>query len=255
MKPNPKIAFNTANLVGRVTQYRFELRHWGEQHQRTIRETNEAEWAAICREIAIAGFHAVEVWEAHASPQTTTEERALLWKRIMEDAGLTPIAYAGALNEETTRVCQWMGIPHIDGGMGGLLSRDATALCQETGVRYNFENHPEKSASEVLNKIGGGNEMLGVCADLGWLGTQGVDAPAFLRELGPLVRHVHVKDVAAVGAHDTCLLGDGVVNVDACMDTLKEIGYTGWYSWEDEPEHRNPFDSAARNLRWIEERL
>jgi hypothetical protein len=28
-----------------------------------------------------------------------------------------------------------------------------------------------------------------------------------------------------------------------------------WYSWEDEPEDRNPFDSAVRNRQWIEARL
>ena len=31
--------------------------------------------------------------------------------------------------------------------------------------------------------------------------------------------------------------------------------YAGWYSWEDEPENRNPFDSAVRNREWIEKRL
>ena len=63
------------------------------------------------------------------------------------------------------------------------------------------------------------------------------------------------KDVNAAGAHETCLLGEGVANVAGCLAALRDIGYAGWYSWEDEPEDRNPFDSAARNRRWIEERL
>ena len=63
------------------------------------------------------------------------------------------------------------------------------------------------------------------------------------------------KDVKAAGKHETCLLGDGVVNVAGCLQALREIGYAGWYSWEDEPEDRNPFDSAVRNRRWIAEHL
>ena len=108
---------------------------------------------------------------------------------------------------------------------------------------------------EILEPIGGGNEWLGVCVDTGWLGTQGADAAAIIRELGPLVRHTHIKDVKSAGAHETCPLGEGVVNVAACIAALKAIRYSGVYSWEDEPEDRNPFASAVRNRRWIERQL
>ncbi len=40
-----------------------------------------------------------------------------------------------------------------------------------------------------------------------------------------------------------------------CLVTLREVKYAGWYSWEDEPEDRNPMDSAVRNREWIERRL
>lgn len=39
------------------------------------------------------------------------------------------------------------------------------------------------------------------------------------------------------------------------MTALRDVKYAGWYSWEDEPEGRNPSDSAVRNRQWIEERL
>ena len=66
------------------------------------------------------------------------------------------------------------------------------------------------------------------------------------------MRHTHIN---AVGGHETVLLGEGVVDPGACIQTLKGIGYKGWYSWEDEPEDRNPMDSAQRNRLWIEERV
>jgi sugar phosphate isomerase/epimerase len=250
-----KIAFNTANLVARFTGYRFELKRWGEQHQLTVKQTDAAAWKSICQEIAAAGYRAVEVWEAHAAPEALDRARAATWKQIMADHGLRPVAYAGGLRRETLEICQWLGIPHIDGGLRGQGPEEATRLCREHGIQFNLENHPEKNAGEARAKIGGGNEWLGVCVDTGWFGTQGAVVPAEIRTLGPLVRHTHIKDVRAAGAHETCLLGTGVVQVTECCRALREIGYAGWYSWEDEPEDRNPFDSARDNRRFIERQL
>ena len=250
-----RIAFNTANLVARVSGYRFELKNWGEQHQKTVAATDEAAWAAICREIATAGFSAVEVWEAHAAPESLNEAKARRWKKILDDHGLRPIGYGGSFRRETVQICQWLGIPYINGGLRGLTPEQATALCQQSGVRFNIENHPEKTAAEALAKVGGGNDWLGLCVDTGWFGSQAANVPQQIRAAGKLIRNVHVKDVKAAGAHETCLLGEGVVNVVGCITALREIGYAGWYSWEDEPEDRNPFDSAVRNRQWIEARL
>jgi sugar phosphate isomerase/epimerase len=253
--PAKHAAFNTANLVARVSGYRFSLANWMDQHQKTIAATDEAAWKAICKEIAAAGFKAVEVWEAHAAPEALDEAKARVWRQILDDNGLTPIAYAGGLRPETVRMCQWLGIPHVDGGLRDNTPEKATALCRDHGIRFNIENHPEKSAAEILAKIGGGNEWLGVCIDTGWLGTQGAPGPATIKACAPFVRHTHIKDVMKAGAHETCLLGEGSADVAGCVAALREIQYAGWYSWEDEPEDRNPFDSAARNREWIEKRL
>jgi sugar phosphate isomerase/epimerase len=253
--PAKDAAFNTANLVARVSGYRFSLANWMDQHKKTIAATDEGAWRAISKEIAAAGFKAVEVWEAHAAPEALDEPKARVWKRILDDNGLTPIAYAGGLRPETLRLCQWLGIPHVDGGLRDNTPEKATALCRDHGIKFNIENHPEKSAAEILAKIGGGNEWLGVCIDTGWLGTQGAPGPATIKACAPFVRHTHIKDVKAAGKHETCLLGEGSADVAGCMAALRGIQYTGWYSWEDEPEDRNPLDSAARNREWIEKRL
>jgi len=96
---------------------------------------------------------------------------------------------------------------------------------------------------------------LGVCIDTGWLASQGVSAPDVIKSCGALVRHTHVKDVKAAGKHETCRLGEGIANVAGCFRTLRSMNYAGWYSWEDEPEDRNPFDSAKRNREWMEKLL
>lgn len=250
-----RIAFNTANLVARFTHYRYELKNWGEQHQKTIAMTDEAAWDAICREIAATGFGAVEIWEAHAAPESLDRDKAARWKRILDKYKLQPIGYAGGLRRETLQICKWLDIPYLNGGLRGQKPEQATALCREMGVRFNLENHPEKTARELLAEIGGGNDWLGACVDTGWFGTQGADVPKEISACGKFVRHTHIKDVKATGAHETCMLGEGVVNVAGCLAALRDIKYTGWYAWEDEPEDRNPFDSAVRNREWLESHL
>lgn len=247
-----KIAFNSANLVGRVTGYRYT--DWLAQHRQTVKETDDAAFAQICGEIAETGFTAVELWQALADPSVMTEELALQRCAIMRDHGLEAVAYGGYLGTGAEKVCGWLGIDVLNGGFG-LAPDAATALSREHNIRTNFENHPQSTVSEILAPIGGGNEWLGVCVDTGWLGTQGVDAPGVIRELGPLVRWVHVKDVTQAQRHDTCMLGEGVVDVAGCITALHDIGYEGWLSWEDEPADRNPMESAAENLRWIQARL
>lgn len=250
-----KISICTANLVARVTDYRFKLDNWGEQHRKTVETTDAAAWDAICGELAAVGFKAVEVWEAHAAPEAMDEAKGRVWKEILDKHGLAAIGYGGQLSAKTLEICGWLGIPQINGSIGGNTPEEASELCAKAGIRFNVENHPEKTTEEILKVVGGGNEWLGVCIDTGWLGTQGAPGPQIIHECGDLVRHTHIKDVEAVGTHLTCLLGEGVADAEACMVALAEIGYDGWYSWEDEPEDRNPLDSARRNYEWIRERI
>lgn len=252
-----RVAFCGATLVARFQGYRFaSLEEWAQMQSATIAKTDAREWRAICEEVAAAGFRAIEVWEAHASPQRLTSKGlAMEWKRIMDGSGLQAVAYGGQLSPETLQICQWLEIPHVDQGFPNMSPDEATKLCKDYGIRYNLENHYQKSTAEMLEAIGGGNEWLGICVDTGWLGTQGLSGPKVIAELGDLVRHTHIKDVAAPGGHATVLLGEGVVDPAACIQALKSIGYSGWYSWEDEPEDRNPLESAERNRLFIEKHV
>jgi sugar phosphate isomerase/epimerase len=244
----PRIAFNTANLVARATGYRYDGSRWGEQHEKTVAATTEQEWAVICGEIAQAGYTAVEVWLAHCDPRVTDERRAHALRRILDEHGLQPIGLAGALTEGSARVCEWMGMPCANGGLWGTTLADVRQITARTGLQFNYENHPEKTIQEIRDRIEGGSPEIGLCVDTGWLATQGIDAPSAIRALGPLVRHVHVKDVRARGGHETCPLGEGCADIRGVIAVLAEIGYSGWYSWEDEPEDRNPME-IARAMR------
>jgi hypothetical protein len=82
-----KIAFNTANLVARVSGYQFELKKLGRAASAHGGRNRRNAWRDICREIAACGFKAIEIWEAHAAPEVLDENKARLWKQILDENG------------------------------------------------------------------------------------------------------------------------------------------------------------------------
>lgn len=248
------ILFNTANLVGRVTGYRFSLAQWGEQEKKTIAATDEAEFAAICRDIRRAGYVGVELWVAHCHPSAVDVEGARRRRRIAEEHGLRIVALAGGYTEGNLRMAEALGAESINGGLWGTDLPGVLSRLSTSNVAYHYENHPETTPQEVLDRIGG-DERIGIALDTGWLGISAtVDPATFIRTLGRRIRHVHLKDVAARGSHHTVPLGSGVVGIPAVLETLAEMGYSGHLSWEDEPEDRNPLDIAAEMRSYIESR-
>jgi sugar phosphate isomerase/epimerase len=54
------------------------------------------------------------------------------------------------------------------------------------------------------------------------VGTKGYDSVAAIHELYPHILTMHLKDVLAAGAHDTCRFGKGVVPIEACVRLLAQ---------------------------------
>ncbi len=139
------------------------------------------------------------------------------------------------------------------GGSTALLRADrpsTVAILREHGVRLGIENHPgEKTALDMLRQIGDGSDgTIGTAIDTGWYATNGYDAVQAIRELYPHILHIHLKDVLAPGAHDTCRYGQGCVDIAGCVAALRSSGYTGFYSIEHEPELFDPTEDCAAML-------
>ncbi len=86
---------------------------------------------------------------------------------------------------------------------------------------------PKKPPAELLAKIGDGGEgTIGAAVDTGWFGTQGYDAAVAIEELRDHLVHIHLKDVLAVGAHETCRYGEGVVPIERCVRRPQDASAT-----------------------------
>ncbi len=113
----------------------------------------------------------------------------------------------------------------------------------------------------MLELIGDADDVLGAAVDTGWWATQGYDPVQAIRDLQSRLFYVHLKDVEAPVTHDTCMHGEGVAEIAACVDELLEIGYLGPLSIEHEPYDRDPVarvhpdagadrDPARRDRGW-----
>jgi L-ribulose-5-phosphate 3-epimerase len=249
------ISFMTANFVAR--QLNYQMGGWGEGDQATQNhfrpiESYRERLSEIFQDIMAAGFTAVDLWGAHLNPHWASPEHLTIASELLKHYQLRPISFAGWWEtleelESTCKIAQRLGIKILGGG-APVLSRERAgviALLEGYDLFLGYENHPERSAEEMLAKLGdSANGRIGLCLDTGWFGTHGVSAPEAIKTLGNRLLHIHLKDVLEQGSHNSCRYGQGIVGIEAVVDTLKAIGYQGGISIEHEPHDRNPMDDV-----------
>ena len=254
------ISFMSANYVAREVGYRM-TGGWGQGDK----ATNEAfrplgtfagRFEELLRDVRDLGFEAVDLWTSHLSPPWATDAHIEMARDLLEQHRLTVPSLAGwfgSSREAFTATCELataLGVPVL-GGSTSVLEKDRAFVVETLeryGLKLGLENHPEKMPEELLEKIGdGGGGRIGATVDTGWFGTQGFDAAQALERLSGHLFHVHLKDVRAVGSHDTCRYGEGVVSVEACVRALQRIGYGGAISVEHEPELFDPSEDCRAN--------
>ncbi len=90
---------------------------------------------------------------------------------------------------------------------------------------------------------------IAICYDLGNARAAGHSPENEILILNDLIAHVHVKDRKVNGPN--VMLGEGDVNFKACLNSLKEIGYSGQLILETAYK-ASPATEAKSNLRYIQ---
>jgi len=204
------------------------------------------------------GFDTLDLYTAHLHWSWATDEHITLAQDLLRRHQLSVASLAGGFGvtpeqlEAACRIANAMGTT-ILGGNTSLLETDRehlVATLKNYGVQLAVENHPaEKTPEDMLAKIGdGGDGTIGTAVDTGWYGTNGYDAARAIERLGDAVLYVHLKDVLAAGAHDTCRYGEGVVPIQECIQVLQRNGYRGDYSVEHEPGDVDPSEDCRAML-------
>lgn len=241
------ISFMTANFVARETGW--AMHGWGHGDRLTNEafapiETFAARFNGLLEDVRALGFDSVDLWGAHLNPDWATDEHVAIAQDALLAHGVTVTTYGAWIGAgNVARACelaQAVGTSVIGAGFSGDAGQLASVL-REHGITLAVENHPEQTPAEVLAKIEAGDGTMATTVDTGWWATQGYDPARAIEELDGHVAHVHLKDVLRAGEpHDTCAWGDGIVDVEACVATLRRSDYTGAYTVEHEPENRDP---------------
>jgi L-ribulose-5-phosphate 3-epimerase len=218
----------------------------------------------ILQPIAAAGFREIDLWLAHLSWRWATREHVLIARNAIERHGLRVVSLAGnfgGTRSELAAACRLANALDVEilGGMGDVLRDDrpgAEEVLREHGVRFAYENHPERDPQQVLDLIGDASDVLGVAVDTGWWATHGYDPVQAIHDLRERTFYVHLKDVSHVGEpHLTCAHGAGIVDIPACVDALLAGGYAGALSVEHEPYDHDPTAECAQMRMALEARL
>jgi L-ribulose-5-phosphate 3-epimerase len=258
------ISFITANYVARELGYNM-TEGWMQGDESTQQAfkpiaTFGKKFEEMLGDIKTLGFSAIDLWGAHLSPTWATKEHITIAKDLLAKYDLKVMslaAWVGSVQhlKETCNLAVQLGVPVIGGGAPALADnrKEMVAILKDSNVKLGIENHPEKTPTEVFTQIGDGADgFIGTAVDTGWWGTQGYNAAKAIRELKGHILAIHLKDIKAAGAHDTCRYGEGVVNIEACVKALKEIGYTGPLGIEHEPEHHDPTEDVRESLKLLQ---
>jgi sugar phosphate isomerase/epimerase len=127
---------------------------------------------------------------------------------------------------------------------------------KEYGIKVAIHNHgPEdkhfptpQSALRVVKDM---DPRCGLCIDAGHTARAGVDVVESIREAGPRLFDMHIKDLRR-GAKDVgCPVGEGVAPVVAIFQQLRKMNYNGTVSLEYEIEADNPFTGMKASFAYM----
>jgi inosose dehydratase len=138
------------------------------------------------------------------------------------------------------------------------------SIHSHAGGYVDFEDEVEVVLAEIDPK------HLAICLDTGHLTFAGIDPLAFYKRHSERVSYVHLKDIdpgvmAQTIADRTdyydacanglfCRLGEGIVDFDAFRSALKDSGYAGWATVEqdcDPAGKTSPLDDATKNFTYL----
>jgi sugar phosphate isomerase/epimerase len=268
---NP-ISYLSANLVARPTGYHM-TRGWmqGDDANNDLFRSPEhfaERFDEMIAGIRALGFTSIDLWCAHLHPAWATMRHLVDARTILDRYEMTVTAYPCHWGSSVAdlrmiaRVLEVLGTDLISGN-NAMLETDRPALVsalRELKLRFAYENHPEKNAAAMLAKIGPDDaDVIGLAYDTGWAGTQNFDAVEALPDILPRLFHLHAKDVKARRAeptgyalmdmgHETCVLGDGIVGVEAVLHAAIAGGFTGPIGIEHEPEDHDPAEEIRESL-------
>lgn len=266
-----RLTFNGANLFAAHANWSITVDDWS-----VAEKTNadhflpihsfRARFTTTLARAARAGFDGFDVWTGQLDWRWATATHMREAREALDAVDLpapTYVGWFGDTMEAFERACVTacaIGAKVLSGSTPLLQHHrsDVVRVLRRYGLVLGVENHPgERTPADIERQIGDGQDadVIGTTIDTGWWGTQGFDAADAMLRLAPRTVALHLKDVRAAGAHDTCTLGDGIVPVQRIVHLIQSLEVDIPVSIEHEPAGYDPFaecvQSRDRVLGWF----
>jgi sugar phosphate isomerase/epimerase len=124
-------------------------------------------------------------------------------------------------------------------------------------IKVAIHNHgPEDphfpAPHDVMKVIKGMDPRVGLCIDIGHTVRTGADLIESVKEAGPRLLDMHVKDLKDLRDKDShCDVGDGAMPIVALFKQLKQMGYKGRVHLEYEINADNPLPGMQRSVAYM----
>ncbi|HZD32618.1 MAG TPA: sugar phosphate isomerase/epimerase [Candidatus Angelobacter sp.] len=131
------------------------------------------------------------------------------------------------------------------------------SFAKEYNVKIAIHNHgPEDkyfpSPLDALKAVKGMDARMGLCVDVGHTARCGVDVPSAIREAGPRLYDVHMKDLVNQGEKWTQVaVGDGSLPVAKIFAALVAIRYPGFVDLEYQIQEDNPLPGMIKSFAYM----
>ena len=229
----------------------------------------------VLRQIQQAGYAGVELGahlEALGGVEATRDLLAETGLELARVGSTAPLREALPKFQALGVQIFMVGTPHRKQFPGGVppaeeyskvaaeLEETAKISLEEFGIATTLHNHlwtMAESRAEV-DRLFERAPHLRLMLDVAHLQAAGADPVQMIRDYGPLIAHVHVKDrddrlyVEEPLEPGFVSLGRGNIGLDvpACLEALQEIGYRGWLSVELDTSD-TPFEDNLYNREYL----
>lgn len=128
---------------------------------------------------------------------------------------------------------------------------------KEYDIKVAIHNHgPEDkhfpTPQSALKLVKNMDPRVGLCIDVGHTARTGVDVVESIREAGPRLLDMHVKDLADMKERDSqCDVGEGKMPIVAIFRQLKKMNYRGGVMLEYEIHADAPLLGMAKSLSYM----
>jgi sugar phosphate isomerase/epimerase len=146
------------------------------------------------------------------------------------------------------------GFPMIIGSPSHEALGRVESFVKKYDIKLAIHNHgPEDkdwpSAHDILKLIGKMDKRVGCCVDVGHSMRAGDDVPSTLREVGPRLLDIHMKDLAQKDKKESQVaVGEGIMPVKAIFQALIDLKYPGYVDLEYEINGKDPMPGVTKSI-------